>query len=51
LDVFLITGSGYLKDEQFEEDRDKLVEFYRDHGYIDFESKISNSQTRPQLRW
>src|SRR5258707_909340 len=34
-----ITASGYLKDEQFEEDRDKLVEFYRDHGYIDFEIK------------
>lgn len=32
-----ITGSGYLKDDQLEEDREKLAEFYRDHGYIDFE--------------
>lgn len=32
-----ITGSGVLKDEQFEEDKDKLVEFYRDNGYLDFE--------------
>src|SRR5579859_2188987 len=34
-----ITGSGVLKDEQFEEDKDKLAEFYRDHGYLDFEIK------------
>jgi outer membrane protein insertion porin family len=26
-----------LKDEQFEDDQEKLREFYRDHGYIDFE--------------
>lgn len=32
-----LTGSGVLKDEQFEEDRDKLVDYYRDHGYLDFE--------------
>ena len=34
-----ITGSGYLKDEQFEEDREKLVDHYRQHGYLDFEIK------------
>ncbi|HEV2392743.1 MAG TPA: outer membrane protein assembly factor BamA [Verrucomicrobiae bacterium] len=34
-----ITGSGVLKDEQFDEDKEKLVEFYRDHGYLDFEIK------------
>ena len=34
-----LTGSGVLKDEQFEEDREKLGEFYQDHGYIDFEIK------------
>ena len=34
-----LTGSGVLKDEQFEEDREKLLEFYRDNGYIDFEIK------------
>lgn len=34
-----ITGSGYLKDEQFEDDQEKLKEFFRDNGYIDFEIK------------
>ncbi|MCI0535239.1 MAG: outer membrane protein assembly factor BamA [Verrucomicrobiales bacterium] len=34
-----ITGSGVLKDEQFEEDKDKLAGFYRNEGYIDFELK------------
>ncbi len=34
-----LTGSGVLKDEQFDEDKDKLAEFYRDEGYIDFEIK------------
>src|ERR1044071_1470337 len=34
-----LTGSGVLKDEQFDEDKEKLAEFYRDHGYIDFEIK------------
>jgi outer membrane protein insertion porin family len=32
-----LTGSGKLKDEQFEEDKQKLFEFYQDAGYIDFE--------------
>lgn len=32
-----ITGSGYLKDDQFEEDKEKLAAFYRERGYIDFE--------------
>jgi outer membrane protein insertion porin family len=34
-----LTGSGTLKDEQFEEDKEKLAEFYRNEGYIDFEIK------------
>lgn len=34
-----LTGSGHLKDEVLEDDREKLGEFYRDHGYIDFELK------------
>jgi outer membrane protein insertion porin family len=34
-----LTGSGVLKDEQFEEDKEKLTELYRDKGYIDFEIK------------
>lgn len=34
-----LTGKGFLKDDDFEEDKEKLAEFYRDHGYIDFELK------------
>lgn len=34
-----LTGSGKLKDEVFEEDKDKLADFYREAGYIDFELK------------
>lgn len=31
-----ITGSGVLKDEQLEDDREKLAQHYRSEGYIDF---------------
>src|SRR5438876_654130 len=34
-----LTGSGRLKEEQFQEDKDKLKEFYWNAGYIDFEIK------------
>ena len=34
-----LTGSGVLKDEQFDDDKDKLAAFYRNEGYIDFELK------------
>jgi outer membrane protein insertion porin family len=34
-----ITGSGVFKDDQFDEDKEKLTELYRDKGYIDFEIK------------
>jgi outer membrane protein insertion porin family len=34
-----LTGSGKLKDEQFETDKEKLADFYRAAGYIDFEIK------------
>ncbi len=34
-----LTGSGKFKDDQFEADREKLAEFYRDNGYIDFDIK------------
>ncbi len=34
-----LTGSGRLKDDVLEEDRERLAQFYRDHGYIDFELK------------
>lgn len=31
-----LTGSGVLKDEVFAEDKDRLADFYREAGYIDF---------------
>jgi len=34
-----ITGGGVFKDDQFDEDKEKLIELYRDKGYIDFEIK------------
>lgn len=34
-----ITGSGVLKEEQFTEDKEKLVQFYQNEGYIDFQIK------------
>jgi len=34
-----LTGTGVLKDEQFDEDKEKLAEFYHEAGYIDFEIK------------
>lgn len=34
-----LTGTGRLKQEEFEEDRNRLAEFYRSWGYIDFEIK------------
>ncbi|HNQ87245.1 MAG TPA: outer membrane protein assembly factor BamA [Verrucomicrobiota bacterium] len=34
-----LTGSGVFKDEQFEEDKERLSAFYRDEGYIDYELK------------
>lgn len=32
-----ITGSGVLKDDQFEDDKRRLADFYQNEGYIDFE--------------
>ncbi len=34
-----LTGSGRLKEEVLQEDRERLPEFYRNEGYIDFELK------------
>ena len=34
-----LTGSGYLQQEEFDGDTDRLVEFYHSHGYLDFEVK------------
>lgn len=34
-----LTGSGSFKEDEFEEDREKLGDYYRSHGYLDFEIK------------
>jgi outer membrane protein insertion porin family len=34
-----ITGSGYFRQDEFDGDRDRLSEFYHDHGYLDFALK------------
>ena len=34
-----ITGSGVFKEDEFDDDRNQLVEFYHNHGYLDFEIK------------
>ena len=34
-----LTGSGKFKEDQFEDDKEKLADFYRSAGYIDFEIK------------
>lgn len=34
-----LTGSGTFKEDQFQEDRERLAQFYREKGYIDFEIK------------
>ena len=37
-----ITKSDVFKDDQFDEDMDKLADFYRNQGYLDFEVKATN---------
>jgi outer membrane protein insertion porin family len=34
-----LTGSGVLKEDEFQDDKDALVEFYQNKGYIDFAIK------------
>jgi outer membrane protein insertion porin family len=34
-----LTGSGYFEQDQFDQDRDLLTDFYRNHGYLDFQIK------------
>ena len=34
-----ITGSGFFKQDEFDGDRDLLADYYRNHGYLDFEIK------------
>jgi outer membrane protein insertion porin family len=34
-----ITGSGVFKEDDFQDDREALADFYHSHGYLDFEIK------------
>ncbi len=34
-----ITGSGVFKEDEFDDDRNQLTDFYHNHGYLDFEIK------------
>ncbi|MGO8836868.1 MAG: outer membrane protein assembly factor BamA [Limisphaerales bacterium] len=34
-----LTGNGVFKEDDFEEDRDTLTDFYHNHGYLDFDIK------------
>jgi outer membrane protein insertion porin family len=34
-----LTGSGYFEQDEFDGDRGRLEDFYRNHGYLDFEIK------------
>jgi outer membrane protein insertion porin family len=34
-----ITGSGVFKPDEFDDDKDALTVYYRNHGYLDFEIK------------
>lgn len=40
-----LTGSGILKPEQFDEDKERLREFYQDAGFMDFEIKDVQFET------
>src|SRR5262249_47034800 len=44
-----LTGSATLKEEQLEDDKDRLTEFYRNEGYVDFEIKeVKNLYDTPK---
>jgi len=32
-----ITGSGVFKEDQFEDDKEALIDYYHNHGYLDFQ--------------
>ncbi len=34
-----LTGNGVFKEDEFEDDRESLTDFYHNHGYLDFEIK------------
>ncbi len=39
-----LTGSGKFKDDQFEDDVDKLLDYYREHGFLDVEIPLDEIQ-------
>ncbi len=44
-----LTGSGHLKDDVLDEDRERLAQFYRDNGYIDFEiQEVTTERLSPK---
>jgi outer membrane protein insertion porin family len=45
-----LTGSGVLKDDDFDDDQDKLVEYYQNKGYIDFAIK-DIQYDHPSPKW
>jgi outer membrane protein insertion porin family len=45
-----ITGSGVLKEDDFEDDQEKLVEYYQNKGYIDFAIK-DVQYDHPSPKW
>jgi outer membrane protein insertion porin family len=45
-----LSGSGVLKDDQFQEDLDKVREYYRSHGYIDVEVRGTKVE-RVSRKW
>ena len=45
-----LTGSGVLKEDEFQEDKERLAEFYRNEGFLDFDIKeVKFEQVSP--RW
>lgn len=45
-----LAGTGVLKEEDFAEDMDKLIEHYRDNGYIDMEIRGTRTE-RVGTKW
>lgn len=45
-----ITGSGVYKEDQFEDDKDSLIDYYHSHGYLDFQI-LDVKFTYPTATW
>lgn len=46
-----LTGSGILKEDQFEDDKQRLIDFYRENGYIDFRINGDPRFEYPSEKW